>query len=94
MDIMPIIKATELVSKGVGKRIDLKEIKVIPFLFLPKDHTSYYHYDGSLTTPGCQESVMWFILSDKLSISEPQVNFRIKNLFHYEYHHFNNTNFP
>ncbi|XP_029035129.2 carbonic anhydrase 1 isoform X2 [Osmia bicornis bicornis] len=74
MDIMPIIKATELVSKGVGKTTELKGTKVIPFLFLPKDHTTYYHYDGSLTTPGCQESVMWFILSEKLSISEPQLN--------------------
>ncbi|XP_076545964.1 carbonic anhydrase 1 isoform X2 [Osmia lignaria lignaria] len=74
MDIMPVINLTELVSKDVGKSTRIKGTMVLPSWFLPKDHTTYYHYDGSLTTPGCQESVMWFILSEKLSISEAQLN--------------------
>nr|XP_012145297.1 PREDICTED: carbonic anhydrase 6-like isoform X1 [Megachile rotundata] len=73
LDLMPIIKATELVSKTVGKSTELTESKIVPFLLLPKDHSSYYHYSGSLTTPGCQESVMWFIFADKLHISEAQL---------------------
>ncbi|XP_028520342.1 carbonic anhydrase 6-like isoform X3 [Apis cerana] len=72
MEIMPILKATELISNGIGKSTELNESKFIPSLFLPKDHTTYYHYDGSLTTPGCQETVMWYILTEKLSVSEQQ----------------------
>lgn len=78
MEIMPILKATELISNGIGKSTELNESKFIPSLFLPKDHTTYYHYDGSLTTPGCQETVMWYILTEKLSVSEQQVNLRNK----------------
>lgn len=74
MEITPILKATELISNGIGKSAELNESKFIPSLFLPKDHTTYYHYDGSLTTPGCQETVMWYILTEKLSVSEQQLN--------------------
>lgn len=48
--------------------------KLIPSLLLPKDHSSYYRYHGSLTTPNCQESVIWTVLSNKLTISVSQVN--------------------
>ncbi|XP_017883625.1 carbonic anhydrase 2-like, partial [Ceratina calcarata] len=72
--IIPILKATESISNGIGKSTELMEPKIIPSLFLPKDHTTYYHYEGSLTTPGCQETVMWFILTEKLSISERQLS--------------------
>lgn len=73
LEIIPILKATELISNQVGKSTALTGSKIIPYLFLPKDHTTYYRYDGSLTTPGCQESVIWFIFTEKLSISEEQV---------------------
>ncbi len=33
----------------------------------------YYHYSGSLTTPGCDEGVKWFISSDVSYITEEQV---------------------
>ena len=35
--------------------------------FLPDD-LSYYHYNGSLTTPGCNEIVQWFLLQNTISI--------------------------
>lgn len=72
-NITSIVEATESVSKWVGKSTAQMRTKVIPDLLLPKDHTSYYYYSGSLTTPGCQESVTWFILTEKLTISEQQV---------------------
>lgn len=73
-DIVPILKGTELVSKWIGKSTTTLKWKVIPFLLLPRDHTSYYRYYGSLTTPGCQESVIWSIFKEKLTISERQLN--------------------
>ncbi|XP_017794495.1 PREDICTED: putative carbonic anhydrase 3 [Habropoda laboriosa] len=76
LELVPILKATELISNNIGvmESTVAMESMIIPYLFLPKDHTTYYYYDGSLTTPGCQESVMWFILAEKLSLSKQQLN--------------------
>ncbi|XP_032666779.1 putative carbonic anhydrase 3 isoform X2 [Odontomachus brunneus] len=74
VDLTVILKLTEMVSHWVGKSMVTIQKKLIPFLLLPKDHTTYYHYQGSLTTPGCQESVMWFIMTERLTVSETQVN--------------------
>lgn len=73
-DLKPILKATELVSKWVGQSTGMMNSKIIPYMFLPKDHTTYYRYDGSLTTPGCQESVLWFVLTEKLKVSREQIS--------------------
>ncbi|CAL1682740.1 unnamed protein product [Lasius platythorax] len=73
-DLIPILETTKMVSHWVGKSMIPIRSKLIPLLLLPKDHTTYYRYEGSLTTPGCQESVMWFVMTEKLLISETQVN--------------------
>lgn len=78
---MPVVKSMDLVSKWVGGSTATMKYKVIPYLLLPKDHTTYYRYDGSLTTPECQESVIWLILTEKLTISEEQVHLIIISLF-------------
>ncbi|KAG7187578.1 hypothetical protein KM043_016647 [Ampulex compressa] len=70
----PVLEATKAVSYWVGMNTAAIKSKMIPYLFLPKDHTTYYRYQGSLTTPGCQESVLWFVLTEKLTVSEPQLD--------------------
>ena len=39
---------------------------------LPKDK-SYYHYEGSLTTPPCSEGVKWYVLKQALEASRDQI---------------------
>ncbi|KAL0114660.1 hypothetical protein PUN28_011745 [Cardiocondyla obscurior] len=74
LDLSPIVEATKMVSHWVGHSMMHIRTKMIPLWFLPKDHTTYYHYEGSLTTPECQESVMWFVMTEKLKVSEAQMN--------------------
>jgi len=52
--------------------------------FLPSDHASgsYYYYQGSLTTPTCDESVLWTVFDTPLTVSEEQMeSFRKINGF-------------
>lgn len=41
---------------------------------LPAKRCEFIRYPGSLTTPGCQESVVWTILQYPITISEAQLN--------------------
>ncbi|KAK3090265.1 hypothetical protein FSP39_010505 [Pinctada imbricata] len=45
------------------------------------DHDLYYRYQGSLTTPGCFESVKWTVFYEKLMISESQME-KFRALFY------------
>lgn len=47
---------------------------------LPRDR-SFYHYQGSLTTPPCSESVNWAILQQPIQASRQQIN-TFKSRFH------------
>ncbi|XP_060554275.1 carbonic anhydrase 14-like [Ruditapes philippinarum] len=42
--------------------------------FLPKATNMYYRYNGSLTTPGCFESVIWTVYYMKQTISRRQLH--------------------
>lgn len=41
--------------------------------FLPRAPDRYYRYNGSLTTPGCFESVVWTVFEQKQTISRRQL---------------------
>lgn len=40
--------------------------------FLPQQ-TSYWRYDGSLTTPPCTEGVKWFVMTEPVEVSSEQI---------------------
>lgn len=37
--------------------------------YLPKN-LDYYHYKGSLTTPPCSETVLWYVIKQPLEVPE------------------------
>ena len=41
---------------------------------LPKKRNKFYRYHGSLTTPKCNEVVVWTIFKETLEISQKQIN--------------------
>jgi len=52
------------------------EIEATPFpisSFLTGDLSSFYRYNGSLTTPGCNEIVQWTVVKDPLPVSVDQL---------------------
>ena len=42
--------------------------------FLPQELDHFYRYNGSLTTPGCEEIVVWTIFKEKIEISQHQMD--------------------
>ena len=38
------------------------------------DFSSYWNYDGSLTTPPCEEGIKWTIIKDVQPLSNSQLN--------------------
>lgn len=39
------------------------------------DRTKYYRYLGSLTTPACNEAVVWTVFKDPIMVSKDLVGF-------------------
>lgn len=76
--IEQILIASEVVKDHVGRNQTLTRPIELEDL-LPKDRSSYFRYEGSLTTPGCYETVVWTVWTDSLPISIEQVE-RFKTL--------------
>lgn len=55
-----------------GATSDLSSFRLTDFL--PLDPQGYYHYMGSLTGPPCHESVMWFVMQDRITMSSRQID--------------------
>lgn len=47
--------------------------------FLPRNQQSFFRYEGSLTTPGCDEVVVWTVFYRASYISKRQVNISLKS---------------
>jgi hypothetical protein len=66
----------------IDKKIKTEIPAVSMRTFLPKATNMYYRYNGSLTTPGCFESVIWTVYYMKQTISRRQV-FQVCSIFPY-----------
>lgn len=73
-----ILNAVDGIKDHVGRNQTLThDVELIDFL--PKDHSRYFRYEGSLTTPGCSQSVIWTVFTDPLSLSLDQLE-RLKEI--------------
>ena len=53
-------------SKEISANVDIGNI-------IDAVGPSYYSYDGSLTTPTCNEVVSWYVMEGTIAISQEQV---------------------
>ncbi|MDX8394211.1 MAG: carbonic anhydrase family protein [Mariprofundales bacterium] len=58
--------------KDVGTENSPEGVSINAATLLPTD-MSYYHYNGSLTTPPCSEIVSWYVLKNAVTVSKEQI---------------------
>ncbi|MDA0685069.1 MAG: carbonic anhydrase family protein [Bacteroidetes bacterium] len=58
--------------RAVGETIELSS--PVDAQDLLPDSLEYFRFDGSLTTPPCSEGVLWFVLAQRVSVSDEQVD--------------------
>lgn len=65
------------VFEAAGKNSTYQD-KLLLMDLLPKSKNGFFRYEGSLTTPGCGEAVIWTVFENSIPISIDQV--RLKDL--------------
>uniref|UniRef100_A0AAQ6IEF6 Carbonic anhydrase n=1 Tax=Anabas testudineus TaxID=64144 RepID=A0AAQ6IEF6_ANATE len=63
----PLINALKNITLALsGVSLDM-------FILPQENMTKYYRYDGSLTTPDCDEAVVWSLFEDRIHLSREQL---------------------
>lgn len=68
-----ILDSNEPIKNSPG-RVSLLKEPMAPIQLLPEDQSSFFRYEGSLTTPTCDEAVIWTVLTESLPFEMSQVN--------------------
>lgn len=67
-----ILDSAETVMNGAGQANPIAE-PLSPEQLLPDDRSSYFRYEGSLTTPGCNEFIIWTVMKRSVPLSMTQI---------------------
>ncbi|XP_034033421.1 carbonic anhydrase 4a [Thalassophryne amazonica] len=59
--------------RATNRNVSLLPISLEQLMPLQQNLTSYYRYKGSLTTPGCTESVIWTVFENPIPMSIEQL---------------------
>lgn len=49
------------------------DVRISAADMLPADDRTFFHYEGSLTTPGCGEGVSWQVMAEPVHLSAEQI---------------------
>uniref|UniRef100_A0A6B2E880 Carbonic anhydrase n=1 Tax=Phlebotomus kandelakii TaxID=1109342 RepID=A0A6B2E880_9DIPT len=78
-DLENILDSANKTAKDTVGMADDLLLPLSPLDLLPRNRDSYFHYEGSLTTPGCGEAVLWTVFTQSLPISFDQLE-RFKSI--------------
>ncbi|KAM9837819.1 uncharacterized protein ACBR49_018440 [Aulostomus maculatus] len=62
-----------LAINGTGSQAEVTEELSIDDLLGKVDRTRYYRYSGSLTTPSCNEAVVWTVFKESIKLDQSQI---------------------
>lgn len=75
-DINPVLRnildSAESVKDAAGESNNIK-MPFSPMELLPTDRTAYFRYEGSLTTPSCDEAVIWTVFERSVPFASEQI---------------------
>ncbi|XP_063060186.1 carbonic anhydrase 4a [Engraulis encrasicolus] len=69
----PIVEALKSLTNKDSTNDLLHPISLHQLILNEANMTNYYRYKGSLTTPGCTESVVWTVFETPIPLSEAQL---------------------
>uniref|UniRef100_A0A915CTZ2 Carbonic anhydrase n=1 Tax=Ditylenchus dipsaci TaxID=166011 RepID=A0A915CTZ2_9BILA len=67
--VLAVFSLRKLASQGDKVSLDFS-----PGHLLPSNTENFYHYEGSLTTPGCFETVDWMVFHEPVAITDDQLH--------------------
>ncbi|XP_072518412.1 carbonic anhydrase IV c [Salminus brasiliensis] len=56
-----------------GNSTEIPGFQLVDFLISLENFSSYYRYAGSLTTPGCNEAIIWTLFQQSIPVSQEQL---------------------
>ncbi|XP_065054723.1 uncharacterized protein LOC135683408 [Rhopilema esculentum] len=70
-DLLPIFNSLDQIKKQ-GQKTEIYKLDLN--CLMPSDTSKFFFYDGSLTTPGCNQAVKWIVFRNTVPLCQSQIN--------------------